>query len=789
MLKLIISSRQNEWDDYVSNLPKESPIQVITTSPQSADDIRKKWSSLNLDVITISEFNQQFFEHFHLPLKNQRSKSELYIEFLQAYEFYEGEKSFSIFSSAYQILSDLRSFTTNAHLLESLFLMYPIEIQIPLSLFQKWIMVHDLYDEHRTVQEISFKLKSSGELGGMGQKTIVFEGIKHLNGNQVDLIKSLAVHFDVYLRVPLKAYEQKAKSDWINWMIDSNTKIEILKNKIEQKTVFFKEHHQADLNDQIRKTQENQNEMSVVFYKKELSWGEIYLSDKVDFHFKIKEDFFKDSLLNIKRLLLKELQSTTKISKDKFVLFLKDEIKKRIKKTEIYKLLEIKILQIMEQVLESTLWKANIEIDSFSLLIFFEIIELDLPRLFVHPILNKMNEFQVKSWNERESLKKDSKILLIINEPPHTMGSKNYPVEVRKQLLEMGPIPRRDFDLEIERDIFISFIQSHETIVLFPKNVFKQSLEWKKMFEDINLKPFFTKEVDEKIVKPWFLLEKKKDIKQHKVFSASRLQTYDECPQQYYYSYVEKISPTKTYTNSILPRERGEWSHALLKKYYENEKNITTEIGKEDFFKTGITQFLASKNLSPIDLDEVFKEIKSNVFKTRNLLKILENSFGEINWSFEVEIEETNSRGQIRGAVDLIGLHSDTLFVLDFKRSTQSIPTMKEFESLNEIQLWFYLNWFLLKNEHFKDKKIFLGYISMLDPEDSVFYTSHPLEIADLRIKHLPSLIPLLDQYRQKENELVDRLIQETHFDPNPKNKNVCLYCSIKTLCSKGGVI
>src|SRR5690606_25917752 len=98
----------------------------------------------------------------------------------------------------------------------------PEIIRQAIQLFWKLLEVTGYLDEHGAYQQIAERLRSSEEQDKL-QKTYIFWGIQHLNGQQVDLLKALSIRYQVMIPFPLSLRDKVKKSDWISWLKDSRT--------------------------------------------------------------------------------------------------------------------------------------------------------------------------------------------------------------------------------------------------------------------------------------------------------------------------------------------------------------------------------------------------------------------------------------------------------------------------------------------------------------------------------------------------------------------------------------
>ena len=206
-----------------------------------------------------------------------------------------------------------------------------------------------------------------------------------------------------------------------------------------------------------------------------------------------------------------------------------------------------------------------------------------------------------------------------------------------------------------------------------------------------------------------------------------------------------------------------------------------------DFCKEEIGRFVdkEGKELAEIDYRTCFLEISSY---TRRTVRELQKLY-RIDPDVELEFEITKIKGDLKGKIDclfrsrLLGLG-----VLDFKRSANSIPGKREFESREKIQLWFYLNLF-------PAEKLLWGYVNMRSPEDSQLYSNHEAALKafekhglfnSAKINKMAGVEESLAAFNRDLDRWRARLKAETLFAARPRNAKSCQWCPVQSNCPKG---
>lgn len=145
-----------------------------------------------------------------------------------------------------------------------------------------------------------------------------------------------------------------------------------------------------------------------------------------------------------------------------------------------------------------------------------------------------------------------------------------------------------------------------------------------------------------------------------------------------------------------------------------------------------------------------------------------------------MEKEVKSSEADLR--IDCI-LHLEKgVILIDFKRTSFSIPIKEQIAELRKIQLPFY--WYHYNN--LKEKEVLgIGYVCLEDSDKSQIYFNGK-DIEKIKIKKLNDFEDgFLEKYCEFEKEQKEKIEKDTEFNPKPIDKKICMYCEVKNICPR----
>ncbi|MGE3609043.1 MAG: PD-(D/E)XK nuclease family protein [Bacteriovoracaceae bacterium] len=763
----------------------------ITPSPAKADNLRTLISSnANQDVITIAKFTSDFLKQLwdDETRPQMKRKAELLLIFGILKNKYFSELSYEQFSQAYNLFSDLRSFTLDQHALASVLDEQTQEVKRAVELFWKLLEITNYVDEHGAYGQITEKLRECGEEESL-KKTYIFWGFQHLNGQQIDLLKALSIRYQVIIPFPLALKDQLKRSDWISWIQD---------HKVAEKELEFTE----------RKPQASWlaiNSREIAFYLKnklnseatiilgvsKLNAHHLHYIPSSNLNFKIPYQLVQSQLNEISETMKRELPLTNLEGLKQWL----ENKKKETLKTYAFK--KLKGLQLYEDaclfVSETT--EENIVVDSFFQKLLAEVTVLNQPRTSYFPLTDSKSNVELKDMSSLEDIDRTKPIYLCIDDRFDDIQGlgQNYPENIQKQLSALGPMKRNDLDLLFKKWELEDLISEASVSVLMSPNVLKHNLIWKRIFNDVELVPeeSLNNRGDKQIIDYMTLFEKKAF---RGTFSASKYQTFIDCPRKFYYSYVEKLFPDVALKKDINPLLSGTITHEIIEKFYKQNLN------ENDLAK--LTESVLQEKIREYQLQlprEIYDQ-KKLIFNHRSLngiqflKKLAEIADEKIDWEMEKEFSGIN-QFKINGKIDCFGVTEKHVFLLDFKSSKMSAATNAEVEAMESMQLWIY---FLAASQLIPDfhKKIpVMGFVVLDDPEESnLLLMDEELnqkikEFRFCRSKILEKATDeLLSSIIERVEALTKKIEEEKIFSPAPRKSNTCHFCEIAPVCVKGQI-
>lgn len=788
MMQIVYFSQKNQFLTDLETYTGEKIF--ITPSPAKADGLRERLVALSgtYDVITIAKFTSHLMQHLWegQAKPSVKRKSELLLIFGILKNKYLPQLGFEQFTQAYNLFSDLRSFTLNEDALSSVLEEQPEEIRLAVKLFWQLLDLTGDLDEHGAYQKITEALRSSDEIPEL-QKIHIFWGFQHLNGQQVDLLKALSIRYDVIIPFPLALKDKLKRSDWPSWLKETKVKeIELpLIEKNPKATWLPVNSRELSLN--LRSQLKDHDQVILGVAKLSPLHLDFIPSQKVSY--KIPNQLVQFEL--------KEL-----------FISLKDEFREagNLKDLELYLskcihnnpgLKMFKAIQLYQDAVKliTDLTDENIAVDSFFLKLLNEVVTLNQPRTSYVPMSPEALTIEMKDMSSLEDVKRDRRVLLCVDDRFEEIQSlgQNYTEAIQKALAALGPLKRNELELQFKRWEFYDLFSQAEVLVLMSESTLKHSLVWKRLFQDISLEKLTEKsEFFEKKIKDHFKSLERKNFSGS--FSASKFQSFLDCPRKFYFSYVDKVFPQVSLEKDFDSLVSGTISHRIIEIFHKRKLNeedlpqLTQEIMHE---------FIQEKNLQLSRETYLQHQI---VFNHRALngiqfLKRLEEIMGEsIEWTMEQEFSLTEEY-KLTGKIDCVGVSTKSVLLLDFKSTAAAASTNSEVEDFESLQLWTYAKAASSSIKDFTQKSIVLGYISLDKPiESNLLVTDEDLasKVKTLKFckqKYLERPFPeLFQEAQEKMASLVLTIQAEKDFPALPRKATTCRFCELTKVCVKSEI-
>jgi len=249
-----------------------------------------------------------------------------------------------------------------------------------------------------------------------------------------------------------------------------------------------------------------------------------------------------------------------------------------------------------------------------------------------------------------------------------------------------------------------------------------------------------------------------------KIYSHSRLNTFEQCPLKYKYKYIDKIIIIQTSIEAFLGKtihNTLEWLYSQVKKnkipvidevitYYATnwEKNYTPiiiivkkELTTKDYFNKGI-QFLLGYYTQHKPFDDNTLEVEKRIM---------------------INLDEKGEY-KLQGFIDRLvhNLEKDEFEIHDYKTGN-SLPTQEKIESDRQLALYS----IAIKELFGQDKEILLIW----------HYLAHNQKIVSKRTNEQ------LQELKKEIIELIKKIEATTEFPPN--KTILCNWCEHKSMCSE----
>lgn len=764
----------NLWDWINDNY---SNALYVSPSPAKADGLRSRLQSrgINMDVLTINKFLSDLILEKELDLKLKR-KSELYLIFGWLRPLYFPSLSFEQFSNAYTLFSELRSFTLDLIALNQILELQDSNVRMAIELFWKILEQTGFCDEHAAYQEITQSLR--GESLANDRKHYVFWGFQHLNGLQVDFLKALAIRDDVIIPFPAALKDKLKNSDWPLWLTDGLSELEYIDEESEKNLVLpWRVTNSRELSFQLKN--EIKASDQVILGVNKIESSHVHLLPFAGTHFKIPHQLINNEIKGY----FKSIEACDFSSfEEKIATDFKSAVA-----TQNFKL--IRVIQLIQEALSSMddITDSKPQVDSFFLYLLREIVELNQPRTSYIGLSNTVENVELKSFGDIESVDNSKRVLFCLDERFGDLVSlgQRYSIELMSHLSILGPLKRSELDLEFKKWELQEVIKQGNTLLLMPEGLLKHSLSWSKILEGINIVPdnFAFHRQERKIIDFY----QSKNFKMFAgSFSASKVRTYLECPRKFYFNYIEKIFPDVVISTELDPRIRGTLSHKIIelavKNKIEDIVSLTKKVLDEEIVGLQLKDEEYQNNL-------ILLSLRSN--NGLGVLKKVEELLAtHIDWVMEDRFS-FDLNDCFTGQIDCYAVTQDHLILLDFKSTSSATPTLSKIRKYDDLQIWTYLLGLENKGIDIKNKSLIVGYVVLDEPSKSVLLFSDEELSKDFKTNYSanPFKVDLeesLDIVRENLNQAALQIKSDTSFAAKPLSSEVCTFCDLSRICMKG---
>lgn len=777
MMQIVYYSRKEQ---FLQEMEARDNVVFVAPSPVKADGLRIRLGSVNQDVVTIAKFTADLIQVLWKAggRPEVKRKADLLLIFGLLKNKYFPELGYEQFTQAYNLFSDLRSFTLDLEALSPVLDEQPQEIKKAVALFWQLLEVTGYHDEHGAYQKITEELRSAEEHVEL-RKTYIFWGFSHLNGQQVDLLKALSIRYDVIVPFPLALREKLKKSDWISWAIDANVEevehgVMLRQPRANWVRVNSREHTKV-LKEMVRDGDQ------IVLGVSKLGPLHIDFVPSKKVSYKIPHQLIEAEI--------QELKESLRPGTD-----LRAQLKAKILPGN-YKLL--KAIQLYEEALDllSGLTDDAPVVDNFFLKLLGDVVSLNQPRTSWFPMAQEELTISLKDTSSLEEIDRTRRVILCIDERFDEIQGlgQNYPEVIQKTLGSIGPMKRNELELLFKQWEFNDLFSEADVTLLMSEGTLKHSLVWKRILSEVAFNTIDPDRsaTDKKVIDHFQAIEKK--VYQGS-FSASKFQTFTDCPRKFYFSYVDKVFPSIELEKDFDALTSGTIIHKIIEIFHKEKLDLpglpalTARIMEEHILQGEL-------NL-PRDTYEQRKLIFNH--RALNGIRFLEELKGsldpQIQWQMEVDFNLVKDF-PLKGKIDCLGVSDKFILLLDFKSTKGSASSNKEVEKFESIQLWTYARAARDLVPGLDGKSVIMGFIVLDNPSESNLFaadddTHHLLKSAKLcRAKQFEAgFTEMLKAAEERMLSLVQSISSETSFPARPRTPKSCHFCELTKVCVKSEV-
>ncbi len=789
-LNFDLSSRAN-WD-------------VICPNPTVADSFREnlkrreKSDSKTIESTTIAKFLSDLFKRCFPEAKVSR-KSELLQVLATVWKIkFEGEDP-AFFHQSFELFTDLRSFTLDKGMIDTVLESYHPVVSDSVKTFWLILENQNIIDEHQAYSDLyHYCLDHPDVLSDEDLPGFIFTGFSHLSANQIEFIKLLGKFTEVIVPIPRPVLEEALSTDWIDWVKSQADSINESESKdVSKKEVSFYSFTKGRSNRLIKELEEKEN-FDLILPKKNLSFTEVLKAHSKKLYFKSPSEDLSTSLEILKEnlthtFLLRRNEKTSAIELREYLL----ETIKGKKLGSFKEFMHYRVVSTFLATLESyeSLSDSNSELGEFDFSVIWEVVQLNLPRNFYLPLLEKVDG-HILGLKDLYQVNEDDRAL-VIAQSGHDLslgGNVNYPPEVQDILVTLGPIRRQGLDFSFYIYHLRQILTYSQINLALEEGLLEHDQAWVKILKDFELEkleiPGRPQAEELKLLEnlKTFKLE---DYTPPSKLSASRMQTLVDCPKKYYYSYILGLGKEPDKIKKVDPRLLGDVEHSCVQDYLD-EKNTWDEDFFNNLLEKRITQTFKEEFLSDKLLyEEIFSEVY--FYSRQTILEFLKLKEIDPNIKFffekEMDLEEGTGSADVLVESEILGR-----MLFDLKRSGGSIPDKYKIQGMRAIQLWYYLYFLEGKEKNFSC----FGYINLSDSKNSILFALDPelgQKLKAVNFFKLDSFEKLKEDYQEylerfygQYLELKDVVTSNEDFPIEPADSQACMFCPGSSICSRGQV-
>lgn len=739
---------------------------VICPSPQIADNLRLQIPEL--EILTISKWTSDHLKNKGLV---RARKSELMIKLAAIWRHYFNAHPTSLFLESFEMFTELRSITLNLELLSEFFkeLGKDLDEELVKSVLLFWTFLDQekIIDEH-----LSYKKVGEVEL----TQNIVFTGFKHMSGVQIDMLKTLGENVEIAVTFPEDVYNETFSSDWIKWLCpDGKIQKTIGNNELELLVSIIPK---GKANAVVSKFLNTNPRYDLVLASSALGLSDYQEVQKEMTFFKTSEDIF----LTEKKLLISLFKNKLTINKilnvEDFNNLLESEKLVYAKNKEFKK---YKLMQLFQEA-TGLYFELSHVVDIFLVEILEIVIGLNSPRVSLLTLNKEVNSFILNVNDLSFKIEENPVVFLATSSLSGFRANEKVLSEsMSKALSSIGPLKRAGLEFQLHKSDIVSILNKKDTVLLIEEQVIESDIAWREILKSYSLSPYDL-DMNYSIKKIKEILKPKinSGIYVQKFFSASKLQTFLDCPRKYYFTYIDKIENRPDERVNLGADELGQIEHKIIAQYFNLKSINEFEVDFEHHRKICEQIFHAYISESKLSINESNKSNFLNEvihFSLNGIMYLME--FFKLKNAARVEFEISLPKNPwgIVGSIDCIITGIDgKISIVDFKRSAVAVGTKVETTTFKKIQIWVYL--LVMKKANFDIDSF--GYLNLSEPGDGKL-----LFQGDDAINLIETTLEKFTEHLEK-TMLDINSIQD--FLDRPREAKVCHFCPVALFCLKGGL-
>ncbi len=777
----------DNFSECIKRLSREvENCKFICPNPVITDYLRNIDRDIN--STTISNFVQReldsSFDNFEVM-----SKSNLMLQMLTVWKFGGFESSYELFMQAFELFTELRSYSLELSVIKEMASEFHEDVFKCISYFWYVVDMQGIVDEQKSYASLTecYLQKKIRH-----KNNFIFTGFSFMGMGQIELLNALSKDCDVYIPFPKKVYEKRAlMNDWIFWpdnveILEDGDDNQLSLDNI-KKTCNLVIGHKTSIQKLLGQYFSNgdlkRSDLAIILAKEGATFEECN-------EIPISNMFFK-SESNLFLHLVEEIILSLRRVKDpeEMIVSLKSRAQIGISTGPELKVIALIIKTIKKWVVLSD---GNREINSFILKIIEAVVKLDLPRTSLIPLVNddfgKIGSVDLFYPINSESSEKHYWIYAKRSYGAIKRGRPNrYGDKIMEFLYALGPVKNSDLDFEIIKDRLIKYLSEKNSILFIEDSLLNEDPGWNDILEDFQLK---LKKRDELIqikdLSPEYnyLAVDTNHGYFNKIskYSATSLQHYIDCPRRFFYKYIDPVVIYPKIDGKIHYHQLGTLEHHIINIYLiENsywssdrhravvEKSLDDLISRDRIILSDIDRLIAYHEVSNFSRNGI-----SYLLKVKKL-------FPEAEFKFEHKFIDDN----FYGSIDCLILTDRGIILIDFKRSSQSVPSVKELQQFKKIQTHFYIR-------HLKvaENILAFGHLDLSESNNDahkVFFVKDPDSsvLSDLQWKTFNGFITFIEGYKSFEDNIVNKLMSEKNYLPNFADPKICTFCTVRQLCSR----